>query len=142
MLRRGMVFLINMEPLELFRQRRETLFMLNSSQFDRHAEVVSMEGRRAYPSSVVFELVMSSVSALRKVDNDNVEGPAPELAPQAVDEMLEAANRIERAAKEIQALNAILKQVDKNVTAAAKRAVKRAGSWPLRLNSRQAKRGL
>ena len=85
---------------------------------------------------------MSSVSALRKVDNDNVEGRAPEPAPQAVDEMLEAANRLEQAAKEIQALNAILKQVDKNVTAAAKRAVKRAGSWPLRLNSRQAKRGL
>ena len=83
---------------------------------------------------------MSSVSALRKVDN--VKGTAPEPAPQATDEMLEAVGRLERAAKEIQALNAILKQVDKSITAAAKRAVKRAGSWPLRLNSRQAKRSL
>jgi type II secretory pathway component PulJ len=61
-------------------------------------------------------------------------------APQALDEMLEAAEQIERAAREIQALNAILQQVDKSITAAAKRAVKRAGSWPLRLNSRQARR--
>jgi len=63
-------------------------------------------------------------------------------ATQAVDEMLEAAHQIERAAKEIHALNAVLKQVDKNITAAAKRAVKRAGGWPLRLNSRQAKRSV
>jgi hypothetical protein len=61
-------------------------------------------------------------------------------APQAVDEMLEAAERIERAAQELQALNAILQRVDKSITSAAKRAVKRAGSWPLRLNSRQARR--
>jgi type II secretory pathway component PulJ len=63
-------------------------------------------------------------------------------ALQPVDEMLEAAERIERAAQELQTLNAILQQVDKSITAAAKRAVKRAGSWPLRLNSRQARRGL
>jgi len=56
--------------------------------------------------------------------------------------MLEAARQIERAAKEIRALNAVLKQVDKSITAAAKRAVKRAGGWPLRLNSRQAKRSV
>lgn len=63
-------------------------------------------------------------------------------ALQPVDEMLEAAERIERAAQELQTLNAILQQVDKSITAAAKRAVKRAGSWPLRLNSRQARRSL
>ena len=63
----------------------------------------------------------------------------PLPVPRAVDEMLETADRIERAAQEIQALNAVLKLVDRNITAAAKRAVKRAGSWPLRLNSRQAK---
>ena len=63
----------------------------------------------------------------------------PEPSPQAVDEMLVAADRIERTAQEILALDAVLKRVDKNITAAAKRAVKRAGRWPLRLNSRGAK---
>ena len=53
--------------------------------------------------------------------------------------MLEAAERIESAAQELQTLNAILRQVDKSITAAAKRTVKRTGSWPLRLNSRKAK---
>jgi hypothetical protein len=66
--------------------------------------------------------------------------PAFELTPQPVDELLEAAERIERAAKELQTLNAILQQVDKSITAAAKRVVRRAGSWPLRLNSREARR--
>jgi len=77
------------------------------------------------------------VSAARSRQRQHAEA---EPAPQAVDEMLEAARQIERAAQEIRALNAVLKQVDKNITAAAKRAVKRAGGWPLRLNSRQAKR--
>ena len=63
-------------------------------------------------------------------------------ALQPVDEMLEPAERIERATQELQTLNAILQQVDKSITAAAKRAVKRAGSWPFRLNSRQARRSL
>jgi hypothetical protein len=80
------------------------------------------------------------VSSLAKRRQYGRPDPAFEDAPQPVDEMLEAAERIERAAQELQALNAILKQVDKSVTAAAKRAVKRAGSWPLRLNSRGAKR--
>ena len=56
-------------------------------------------------------------------------------APEAVDEMLEAVHRIERAAQDIQGLNAVLKQVDKNITTAAKRA----GRWSLRLNSRKAR---
>ena len=66
--------------------------------------------------------------------------PEPEPTPATDDESLEAILRIEQAAHEIHTLNAILQQVDKSVTAAAKRAVKRAGSWPLRLNSREAKR--
>ena len=53
--------------------------------------------------------------------------------------MLEAADQIERAANDLKMLNEVLNRVDKNVTAAAKRAVKQAGRWPLRLNSRQAK---
>jgi len=68
--------------------------------------------------------------------------PATEPAPIAVDEALEAIRRIEQATQEIQTLNAILQRVDKSVTAAAKRAVKRAGSWPLRLNSRKARRSI
>jgi type II secretory pathway component PulJ len=63
----------------------------------------------------------------------------PDLDPYPVDELFEAAERIERAAEEIQVLNSVLKQVDKNITAAAKRAVKRSGSSPLRLNSRRAR---
>ena len=53
--------------------------------------------------------------------------------------MLAAADQIARAASDLRALNEVLNRVDKNVTAAAKRALKQAGSWPLRLNSRQAK---
>ena len=62
-----------------------------------------------------------------------------EYAPPAIDEGLQAANRIESAAQEIQLLHAVLCRLDKNITAAAKRAVKQAGSWPLRLNSRRAR---
>jgi len=54
--------------------------------------------------------------------------------------MLQAADQIERAASDLKILNAVLNRVEKNVTAAAKRAVKQGGRWPLRLNSRKAKR--
>ena len=57
----------------------------------------------------------------------------------AMEEVLKAADRIDRATQEIQLLSAILNKVDKNITAAAQRAVKRVGHWPLRLNSRKAK---
>jgi hypothetical protein len=53
--------------------------------------------------------------------------------------MLAAADQIARAANDLKTLNEVLSRVDRNVTAATKRAVKQAGSWPLRLNSRQAK---
>ena len=79
------------------------------------------------------------ISAFAKRRRYGWPDPAFEYAPPPLDEMLEAAERIERAAQELQTLNAILKRVDKNITAAAERAAKRAGSWPLRLNSRKAK---
>ena len=82
------------------------------------------------------------VSAVAKSRENERWDSAPEPSPQAVDEMLLAADRIERTAQEIMALNAVLKRVDKNITAAAKRAVRRAGSWPLRLNSRRAKQSI
>ena len=53
--------------------------------------------------------------------------------------MLETSHQIERAVRDLTTLNDILNRVDKNVTAAAKRAVKQTGRSPLRLNSRQAK---
>jgi len=56
----------------------------------------------------------------------------------AMEEVLRAADRIDRATAEIRLLSAVLNKVDKNITAAAKRAVKRIGHWPLRLNSRKA----
>ena len=57
----------------------------------------------------------------------------------AESEIEEAADRIDLIARDIQIVNAVLERLDKNVTAAAKRAVKRTGHAPLRLNSRQAK---
>ena len=57
----------------------------------------------------------------------------------AMEAVLKAADRIDQATQEIQLLSAILNKVDKNITGAAKRAVKRVGHWPLRLNSRKAK---
>jgi len=68
--------------------------------------------------------------------------PAKEAAEpfdQAETAMLEAADQIERAANDLKMLNEVLNRVDKNVIAAAKRVVKQAGRWPLRLNSRRAK---
>jgi hypothetical protein len=62
-----------------------------------------------------------------------------EAVDQAHSAMLEAADQIQRAADDLKMLNEVLNRVDKNVTAAAKRAVKKTGRWPLRLNSRQAK---
>jgi hypothetical protein len=62
-----------------------------------------------------------------------------EAIDQADIAMLAAVAQIEHAANDLKMLNEVLSRVDKNVTAAAKRVVKQAGSWPLRLNSRQAK---
>jgi hypothetical protein len=63
-------------------------------------------------------------------------------ASAAMEEVLKAADRIDRATEEILKLNAILSKVDRNITAAATRAVKRVGHWPLRLNSRKTKERL
>jgi hypothetical protein len=62
-----------------------------------------------------------------------------EANDQADSEMLAAADQIDRAANDLRMLNDVLNRVDKNFTAAAKQAVKQAGSWPLRLNSRKAR---
>ena len=64
---------------------------------------------------------------------------AADPSDRAEDAMLEAAGQIERAASDLKKLHDVLNRVDKNVTAAAKRAVKQAGYSPLRLNSRKAK---
>jgi tRNA C32,U32 (ribose-2'-O)-methylase TrmJ len=56
-----------------------------------------------------------------------------------MEEVRRAADRIDQATQDIQLLSAVLDKVDRNITAAAKRAVKRVGHWPLRLNSHKAR---
>ena len=80
---------------------------------------------------------VSAVAKLRRRWQPPEKAEAVDHADSA---MLEAADQIARAANDLRMLNEVLSRVDKNVTAAAKRAVKQAGCWPLRLNSRQAKR--
>ena len=78
------------------------------------------------------------VSAVLKL-RQRWQPPGVEADDQADSEMLRAADQIARTANDLRMLNEVLNRVDRNVTAAAKRAVKQAGSWPRRLNSRQAK---
>ena len=78
------------------------------------------------------------VSAVLKM-RQRWQPPGVEADDHGDSEMLRAADQIARAANDLRMLNEVLNRVDRNVTAAAKRAVKQAGSWPLRLNSRQAK---
>lgn len=79
------------------------------------------------------------VSAVAKVRQRWQSPDGAEAVDQTDSEMLKAADQITQAANDLKTLNEVLARVDKNVTAAAKRAVKQAGSWPLRLNSRRAK---